>query len=110
MRYADAGPLKPTYDNFLRYIAAPKTAIELQSLKSNMNIDNFLLKQGGEGNMTTTSLIRYENNHRLYWPIQKVKQVSRIVLHHTAQSLDTTQSDVEMIRGIYAYHTVSRGW
>jgi N-acetylmuramoyl-L-alanine amidase len=56
------------------------------------------------------SLKRTENGHLLVWPIENTRQVSRIVIHHTAQSLDSTKTDTEMIRGIYAYHTLSREW
>ncbi len=56
------------------------------------------------------SVARYENGRQLAWPIQKVKRVDRIIIHHTAESLDRQISDEEMLRAIYAYHAVSRGW
>lgn len=39
-----------------------------------------------------------------------MKQVSRIVIHHTAESMDSNKSDEDMIRAIYAYHTLSHEW
>lgn len=62
---------------------------------------------GDEGEIVST--VRIEDGHPLVWPIQKVKKISRIVLHHTDTTLDG-RDDAELIRGIYAYHTLSRGW
>jgi len=53
---------------------------------------------------------RTENGHELVWPIQKTKQVERIVIHHTAEDNLKNRDDFSIIRGIYYYHTVVRGW
>ncbi|MFA6090732.1 MAG: N-acetylmuramoyl-L-alanine amidase [Candidatus Gracilibacteria bacterium] len=53
---------------------------------------------------------RTENGHELVWPIQKTKQVERIVIHHTAEDNMKNKDDFTLIRGIYYYHTVVRGW
>lgn len=42
-----------------------------------------------------------ENGHPLVWPIEKTKQVERIVIHHTAENSQTNADDLTMIRGIY---------
>ncbi len=54
--------------------------------------------------------IRTENGHDLVWPIEKTKKVERIVVHHTAENNQTNKDDLALIRGIYYYHTVVRGW
>jgi hypothetical protein len=55
-----------------------------------------------------TVIRRYENGHRLVWPIEKTKQVDKIVLHHTAESLDTDASDEIYLKEIYKYHAIAR--
>ncbi len=75
-----------------------------------LNDRSRFLRNSGGNTTETTSLTRTENGHILVWPIEKVKQISRIVLHHTAESMDTTKSDEDMLRGIYAYHTLSNEW
>lgn len=54
--------------------------------------------------------IRSEGDHSLVWPIEKTKQVERIVIHHTAENNQTSKDDLTLIRGIYYYHTIVRGW
>lgn len=51
-----------------------------------------------------------ENGHPLVWPIEKTKQVERIVIHHTAENNQTNKDDLTLIRGIYYYHAMVRGW
>lgn len=59
---------------------------------------------------TTVSRTRYENGNKLIWPIQKTKKVNRIVIHHTAESLDKTADDETLLRAIYAYHARTKWW
>jgi hypothetical protein len=59
---------------------------------------------------TTISRKRYENGNKLIWPIQKTKKVNRIVIHHTAESLDKIADDETLLRAIYAYHARTKGW
>ncbi|EKD30099.1 MAG: N-acetylmuramoyl-L-alanine amidase [uncultured bacterium (gcode 4)] len=54
--------------------------------------------------------IESENGHPLAWPIQKTKQVERIIVHHTAENNQNNKDDLGLIRGIYYYHTIVRGW
>ncbi len=55
-------------------------------------------------------LKRYENGNKLYWPIEKSKKVDRIVIHHTAESLEQDADDTTLIRAIYLYHARTKGW
>lgn len=109
IRYADSPQWKDKYAASLNYIGRPKTQTELDTIKILNDRSKFLRDNWGN-NTETTSLTRTENGHILVWPIEKVKQISRIVLHHTAESMDTTKSDEDMLRGIYAYHTLTREW
>ncbi|NRH20438.1 hypothetical protein HOO68_00120 [Candidatus Gracilibacteria bacterium] len=109
IRYADSPKWKDAYAISLNYLGRPKTQTELDTIKILNDRSRFLRNSGGN-TTETTSLTRTENGHILVWPIEKVKQISRIVLHHTAESMDTTKSDEDMLRGIYAYHTLSNEW
>lgn len=57
---------------------------------------------------TVVTLTRYEGNHKLLWPIRTAKKINRIVVHHTAESLDQDADDATLMRAIYYYHTVKR--
>lgn len=107
LRYWDSAKQKAKYQAFLAYAVRPKTQKELDTIKRNQEIDAMIAREGGD----TTQLMsmeRFENGRPLVWPIQRVKQVNRIVVHHTADSLDKYADDMAMIRAIYAYHAVSR--
>ena len=109
MRYADSVHWKSKWPAYLEYIKSPKTQAQLDAIKLDDERTNYLIQNGWDSNKIV-SVIRYENGRPLVMPIEKVKQVSRIVLHHTAESLDTNAEDEELIRGIYVYHTLSRQW
>lgn len=109
LRYWDSAKQQTKYKAFLAYAARAKTEQEIATIKKNQEIHNFLVAEGGD-TAVTMSLERYENGRLLVWPIQRVKKVDRIVVHHTADSLDKHYDDKAMIRAIYAYHAVSRGW
>lgn len=109
LRYTDNPNQQANWKAYLDYNARPKTESELAAIKLQDDIQAFLKKREGDL-YQTVSLTRYENGHELVWPIEKVKKVDRIVIHHTAESIKPGISDEAMIRGIYAYHAVSRGW
>lgn len=44
------------------------------------------------------------------WPIHRVNFVDKVVIHHTADSIQEDRSDEEVIRAIYAFHAITRGW
>ncbi len=55
-----------------------------------------------------------EKGEKLTWPIEKSKEIKKIVIHHTAEYIDddkkTRRSPKELMRGIAYYHTISKGW
>lgn len=109
IRYTDHPRQIVQYQKSLAYFARPKTDAELKSIKQSEDINNFINTQNA-GLFTTKSLIRTENGHRLVWPIQRVNRVNKIVIHHTGDSLDGKRSDEEILRAIYSYHAITRGW
>jgi hypothetical protein len=52
-----------------------------------------------------------EAGQHLIWPYQYSKNIRKIVLHHTAETgVEDGKTAVQVMRGIYRYHTVSRKW
>lgn len=55
--------------------------------------------------------VRYENGRKLIWPLEYARAVDRIVVHHTAETIDQASSDPKSVmRAMYAYHARTRGW
>ncbi len=51
------------------------------------------------------------NGQTLLWPEEYSKQIRMIVVHHTAGRQEgETRSGLEMMRALYQYHAVNRGW
>lgn len=52
-----------------------------------------------------------ENGNLLKWPLQYSPNIKKIIVHHTGET-DVTNSrpSDEMVRAIYYYHTIVRGW
>lgn len=109
IRYTDNPRQIKAYQSTLDYYARPKTDAELKAIKQAEDIDN-LINTENAGLFVTKSLIRTENGHRLVWPIQTVNRVNKIVIHHTGDSVDGKRSDEEILRAIYSYHAITRGW
>jgi hypothetical protein len=59
---------------------------------------------------TPVESITEENGHKLVWPIEKTKKVEKIVIHHSAEDNKTDKDDLALVRGIYYYHSMVRGW
>lgn len=86
----------------------PKTPNQIKAEKKLSDINAFVGERLAK-EFTTTEIIRTENGQELVWPIQKVDKVNKIVIHHTADNLDG-RSDEELLRAIYSYHAITRGW
>ena len=71
----------------------PKTEKQKKAAQKLADINKFVGEKLAN-QFTTTEMIRTEN---------------KIVVHHTADKLDG-RSDEEILRAIYAYHAVTRGW
>jgi peptidoglycan hydrolase-like amidase len=60
---------------------------------------------------TTTEKIADTTSNTLLWKNRYSKKIKLLVVHHTAQSLKSeTRSGPEMMRALYQYHAVNRGW
>ena len=109
LRYTNHPLQKAKYEKKLTNAKYPKTEAELKNLQFSRDSLNFIKNSLGS-DFETMSLTRYENGKTLVWPIEKVKKVNRIIVHHTAETLDEKKTDEELIRAIYMYHAVTRGW
>lgn len=45
----------------------------------------------------------------LFWPVSESPKIFKIIIHHTAEAT-SARNPMEIMRAIYAYHTVTRGW
>ncbi len=49
----------------------------------------------------------------LFWPIAESPRIQKIVIHHTGENVltrNSKRSPKEIMRAIYYYHTITRGW
>ncbi len=69
------------YASYLQYLQSPKTQDQLDALKSEDNRISFIEKTFGLAGQIVSRQYN-ENGHPLVAPIEKVKQVSRIIVHH----------------------------
>lgn len=109
LRYTDSPLWKTVFEKIEANKDKPKSDATLKYEARNQAIAAHLATNFPEQD-TAIETIRTENGHTLVWPIEKTKQVERIVIHHTAENSQTDKDDFAMIRGIYYYHAVVRGW
>lgn len=88
-----------------------KTHAQIEAIakanKKEQDIANFINARIPE--LHTVERITEENGNKLLWPIQRMNTVNKIVIHHTGDPING-RSDEEMLRAIYAYHAITRGW
>lgn len=106
LRYKDHPLWKKYYEK--QATTTPSDATKAQWAK-NAAIEAHLEKNFPEES-TINEVIRTENGHSLAWPIEKTKYVHKIVLHHTAENNVKSLSDPELMRSMYYFHTMTRGW
>lgn len=51
-----------------------------------------------------------ELGNRLRWPLEENQTMRKFVVHHTGEVTDETRDPMELMRAIYYYHTITRGW
>ena len=51
-----------------------------------------------------------EEGRPLTWPIEKNQKIEKFVIHHTGEVIDEERNPNEIMRAIYAFHTLTRGW
>lgn len=50
-----------------------------------------------------------KEGEKLTWPLQYPREVSKIIIHHTASD-NNENNPIKAIRNIFYYHTIGRGW
>lgn len=50
-----------------------------------------------------------EDGEKLLWPLDYAQKIRKIVVHHTASTGDLSDQE-SVMRAIYYYHTVTKGW
>lgn len=109
LRYADSPRWKTVLAKLEANKDKPKSDATLKYEAKNLAIAAHLATNFPEQDKAIER-VNSENGHELVWPIEKTKQVERIVIHHTAEDNMKNKDDLALIRGIYYYHTVVRGW
>ncbi len=47
---------------------------------------------------------------KLSWPIEENPKIKKFIIHHTGEYIDETRDPMELMRAIYYFHTITRGW
>jgi len=74
-----------------------------------VKVDPEFLKEFSD-ELEITKTDTFEDGKKLIWPINYAKKVTKIVLHHSAGRTPSCSEEKSVLRAIYKYHTVSRGW
>lgn len=104
LRYRDTKVWQDYLDKLNSTPAKPETEAQKKAREKSKSIDNYLVTNYAE-NYQTSEVIKYENWHKLVWPITKTKYVKWIIVHHTAT--EATDS-YDAIRSIYKSHSITR--
>lgn len=113
IRYMSASYREKTKQDWILRGKAPKVIEETETQKKNREDSESQFHSIELLHPDSTKIVsikRYEWNNKLIWPIIKTKKVEKIVVHHTAESLDQDADDMTLLRAIYLYHARSRGW
>lgn len=46
----------------------------------------------------------------LSWPIEENPKIKKFIIHHTGEYIDEKRDPKELMRAIYYFHTITRGW
>lgn len=110
LRYEDNPKWITIYKQIEAAALKPKTARQLSQEKKVIDIRAYLAKNFPLED-APISTVRSENWHSLVWNIEKTKLVNKIIIHHTAESLDTNiRDDADVMRSMYYYHTITKWW
>ncbi len=106
LRYADSEIWKKIFKD--QSTITPSDAA-LKIIEKNTAIEAKLREKFPEESKIN-EVVRKEKGHELVWPIEKTKYVREMVVHHTGEDNLKSLSDLELMRSIYYYHSVVRGW
>jgi len=101
-----------------RYISRKEWGADetLRVWKVNRGIFSFFRKTVPEAKWAPKYMLpksvttKNEKGEKLIWPIEKSPQVKKIIIHHTGEYVDEKRNPKELMRAIYYYHTLTRGW
>ena len=51
-----------------------------------------------------------DDGRQLTWPVEENRIIEKFVIHHTGEVIDESRHPNEIMRAIYAFHTLTRGW
>ncbi len=51
-----------------------------------------------------------EDGKPLYWPIAESPHIAKFAIHHTGEYVKKERDPMEIMRAIYSFHTLTRGW
>ncbi len=51
-----------------------------------------------------------DEGRQLTWPMEENREINKFVIHHTGEVIDESRNPKEIMRAIYAFHTLTRGW
>ena len=112
-RYLDSKEWK---DLIKKWNNTPKRELtESQKIKAQIEAwkvkkaNNFLVKNYSDI-IWVKSVEEYDWEHKLAWPLARVKNRSAIVIHHTDTDYWNSKDSYEAIRKIYKYHSIWRWW
>lgn len=83
--------------------------VEVEETDVNPNSESTLEALYPEEFAITKTVSKDENGQKLYWPQEYAKNVTKIIIHHTAGT-NGADDPAASVRGIYYYHAVRKGW
>lgn len=106
LRYEDSDVWKRIAERNAAYVP---TAADERALERRKKIDDYLLAQF-PGDYRLSAVEHTDAGRPLVWSAQKTKYVKMITVHHTADSNTSDREDAEIMRSMYYYHAIVRGW
>jgi hypothetical protein len=108
LRYEDSEVWKRIAERNAGYVP---TAADKRALERRKKIDDYLLSEfPGDYQLASVDHTDPDTGRPLVWSEQKTKYVKMITVHHTADSNTADREDAEIVRSIYYYHAIVRGW
>jgi len=50
------------------------------------------------------------DGERLFWPVSESPKILKFAIHHTGEYIEEERDPMEIMRAIYFFHTITRGW
>ncbi len=88
----------------------------LREKKFGINLKGFFRSSVPEAKLVAKYLrpkviaTRSPGGKKLSWPIEKNPRIKKFIIHHTGEYIDEKRDPKELMRAIYYFHTITRGW